>query len=72
LASGCLMYLSFDDFEAGFCQTDEEFVERLRSNPLYDYASRNWGHHAREALTPCQTVMDFLEHEKKLEASGQV
>ncbi|KAI1074797.1 hypothetical protein F5B20DRAFT_426973 [Whalleya microplaca] len=47
----CVAYLSFDVFEAGFSNSDEEFEERLRSNPLYDYAAHNWGHHARIAVT---------------------
>ncbi|KAH8743816.1 hypothetical protein F5883DRAFT_440557, partial [Diaporthe sp. PMI_573] len=41
----CVTYLSFRVFEAGFCKTDKEFKERLRSNPLYNYAACNWGHH---------------------------
>ncbi|KAF7890265.1 hypothetical protein EAF00_008580 [Botryotinia globosa] len=45
IARTCLTYLSFDAFESGFCPTDEEFEARLRSNVLYDYAARNWGHH---------------------------
>ncbi|KAF2174415.1 hypothetical protein K469DRAFT_582303, partial [Zopfia rhizophila CBS 207.26] len=39
-------YLSFHAFKAGFCPTNGEFEERLRLNPLYDYAARNWGDHA--------------------------
>lgn len=39
IATICATYLSFDKFESGFCQTDEQFEERLRSNPLYSYAS---------------------------------
>ena len=37
----CVTYLSFGVFETGFCQTDDKFKERLRSNPLYDYAAHN-------------------------------
>jgi hypothetical protein len=43
----CVTYLLFNTFEKGFCRTDEEFEERLRTYQLYDYAARNWGHHAR-------------------------
>jgi hypothetical protein len=71
LASGCFTYLSFDDFEGGFCQTDDEFERRLGSYQLYDYAAHNWGHHAREALTVCQEVIDFLLCEMKVEAASQ-
>ncbi|GFF54553.1 hypothetical protein IFM46972_10053 [Aspergillus udagawae] len=45
----CITYLSFDTFQNGFCWNDAEFEIRIQSNVLYDYAARNWGHHAREA-----------------------
>ncbi|KAL7783395.1 ankyrin repeat-containing domain protein [Trichoderma afarasin] len=67
----CVTYLSFRVFESGFCPTDDSFNERLRSNHLYDYAARNWGHHARKALTLCQEVMEFLEQQTKVEAASQ-
>ncbi|UKZ77609.1 hypothetical protein TrVFT333_005333 [Trichoderma virens FT-333] len=46
----CVTYLSFNTFSDGVCQTDIGLKERLQSNPLYDYAARNWGHHARGLL----------------------
>ncbi|KAF2190053.1 hypothetical protein K469DRAFT_560631, partial [Zopfia rhizophila CBS 207.26] len=71
IATICVTYLSFHEFESGFCQNDEEFEERLRSNRLYDYASRNWGHHAREASTSNPDVTSFLERKAQVEASSQ-
>jgi ankyrin repeat protein len=71
ITTTCVTYLSFDVFESGFCQTDDEFEQRLRSNPLYGYAARNWGHHACKASTLCQEVLNFLECEAKTEASSQ-
>jgi hypothetical protein len=68
----CVRYLSFQVFETGFCQSDEEFEVRLRSNNLYDYAARNWGYHARAASTEADgLVLDFLESEAKTSASSQ-
>lgn len=68
----CITYLSFDTFETGFCLTDKEFEERLRSNPLYNYAARNWGHHARAASTEVeQLILDFLGNAAKVYASSQ-
>jgi ankyrin repeat protein len=71
----CVTYLSFNVFEGGFCQTDDEFEERLRSNQFFEYAARNWGHHARKASTIGQTlrqpVVDFLETKAKVDASSQ-
>jgi hypothetical protein len=37
----CVTYLSFDEFESGICQNDEEFKQRLQSNKLYNYAAHN-------------------------------
>lgn len=67
----CVTYLSFSIFESGFCQTDNEFEERMHSNQFYDYATRNWGHHACKASSLSQEVMDFLECKAKVEASSQ-
>jgi ankyrin repeat protein len=67
----CVSYLSFDEFESGICQNDKEFRQRLQSNKLYDYASKNWGLHAREASTSCQGVMEFLQKQTQVEASYQ-
>jgi ankyrin repeat protein len=72
IASVCLAYLSFDVFAVGFCPTDEEFEARLRLNILYDYAARNWGHHARAASTEVeQLILDLLESEAKVSSSSQ-
>ncbi|KAF4215380.1 hypothetical protein CNMCM5878_008086 [Aspergillus fumigatiaffinis] len=49
IVTTCITYLSFDTFQNGYCSDDTEFETRLQSNVLYDYAARNWGHHAREA-----------------------
>ncbi|KAJ4146816.1 hypothetical protein LMH87_001375 [Akanthomyces muscarius] len=67
----CVTYLSFSDFESGFCQTDAAFEERLQSNQLYKYAAHNWGHHTREASTGCPSVIQFLNDAPKVEASSQ-
>jgi hypothetical protein len=69
----CITYLSFNIFETGFCPTDEDFERRLRSNPLYDYAARNWGYHAHAASTSTEVkdrVLHFLENESKVSAAG--
>jgi ankyrin repeat protein len=72
IAATCVTYLSFDAFEAGFCPTDEKFEERLRLNVFYDYAARNWGHHARAASTEVeQLILNLLENEAKVSGSSQ-
>ena len=68
----CITYLSFSVFESGFCEISSEFEDRLQQNPLYDYAARNWGHHARAASAEVeQFVKGFLESEVKVSSSCQ-
>ncbi|KAJ4179714.1 hypothetical protein NW767_005343 [Fusarium falciforme] len=71
ITTTCLTYLSFDIFEAGVLYGDKELIECLRSNPLYDYATQHWGHHARKALTLAEKIIGFLESGPKVEAAGQ-
>ncbi|MAD82255.1 MAG: hypothetical protein CL912_04770 [Deltaproteobacteria bacterium] len=67
----CISYLSFDEFEDGICHNNDDFEQRLQLNKLYDYASCNWGHHARESKTSCQGIIDFLRTQGQVEASSQ-
>ena len=67
----CISYLSFNEFERGICQSDEEFEQRLQSHKLYDYAAHNWGHHAWAASTSCPGVLKFLRKRGQVEASSQ-
>jgi ankyrin repeat protein len=72
ITTTCVTYLSFDAFEIGLCPTNHEFEARLRLNPLYDYAARNWGHHARESpMQVGQLILDFLESKAKVAGSSQ-
>ncbi|KAG4432526.1 hypothetical protein IFR05_012001 [Cadophora sp. M221] len=67
----CVTYLSFTVFESGICRTDSSFEERLQLNPLYEYAACYWGHHARQASTLYEGIVDFLQCESKVEAATQ-
>ena len=67
----CVTYLSFNEFESGICQNDEEFEQRLQINKLYAYAAHNWGHHAREACVLIPDIIRFLERKAQSEASSQ-
>ncbi|KFY69225.1 hypothetical protein V496_00421 [Pseudogymnoascus sp. VKM F-4515 (FW-2607)] len=71
IATICVTYLSFNDFENGICENDDDFEERLTSNPLYDYASHHWGHHVRKGFTLIAEVCSFLEKNAQVEASSQ-
>ncbi|SCO06135.1 related to nucleoside phosphorylase [Fusarium fujikuroi] len=72
IATACVTHLSFNLFETGFCKTDHKFEERLRSNPFYNYAAHNWGHHALEDLTSNTVVINFLRSKAKSDYSQQV
>jgi hypothetical protein len=67
----CITYLSFDVFDSGLCSTDEEFEERLGSNPFFRYAAQNWGQHARETRTSYQGLINFLSSEGHIGAASQ-
>jgi GPI inositol-deacylase, winged helix domain len=65
-------YLSFSVFESGICETDDEFEDRLRLNPLYNYAVHYWGYHARAASVEVeQLILQLLESEAKVSSSSQ-
>ncbi|KAF3903201.1 Ankyrin-1 [Dactylellina cionopaga] len=71
LTTVCITYLSFREFDSGFCEEDDKFQARLKLNQLYDYAARNWGNHARDSSTLSPKVTEFLECKAKVEASSQ-
>jgi len=72
ITTACVTYLLFDAFEPGFCTTDEEFQNRRQLNALYDYAARNWGHHARLASEAVEElILDFLSDERKISGCSQ-
>jgi hypothetical protein len=72
IATACVTYLSFLEFESGICECYWLLRNRLESNQLYHYASLNWGHHAREASTLIPQVNSFLEKNAQVKASSQV
>jgi ankyrin repeat protein len=73
IAGVCAIYLSFDAFATGACHTDADFERRLRMHPLYQYAARNWGHHASRAgpAVPTEVVAFLRAGGRKLDAATQ-
>jgi ankyrin repeat protein len=72
ITMACVTYLSFDTFATGSCPTSKEFEARLQLNPLYDYAARYWGRHARAATTEVgQLILGLLESEAKVAGASQ-
>lgn len=72
ITEDCVRYLSFDTFKSGLCESERKLRERLETNALYDYASKNWGYHAFECSTPYQSLISLLKCEKKTNATSQV
>lgn len=72
IAKTCATYLLFSAFQSGTCDTDHEFDVRLESNPLYDYAARNWAYYAGAASTePEELILEFLQNDAAVSASNQ-
>ncbi|KAF7116945.1 hypothetical protein CNMCM5793_005575 [Aspergillus hiratsukae] len=71
IATTCVTYLSFDAFQTGFCLTDAELETRLAQYPLYSYAAKNWGEHARAQPIHEHLLMVFLGDTGKVTASVQ-
>ncbi|KAB8238207.1 uncharacterized protein BDW43DRAFT_321254 [Aspergillus alliaceus] len=70
IASICVTYLSFDAFLSGICLSDAEYEARLEEYPLYSYAARNWGHHARMQPISEDLMIRFLGDTLKVNASA--
>ena len=71
ITASCATYLSFSAFETGYCSTDYLLEERMLLNPLYDYATRYWGQHARQASFLHPKIFEFLQCKSKVEAAAQ-
>lgn len=68
----CVTYLLFSAFKTGSCTTDVEFEERLRLNPLYDYAARNWAYYACAGSKEVEElILDLLRNDAAVSASSQ-
>ncbi|KAF5007419.1 hypothetical protein FDECE_6267 [Fusarium decemcellulare] len=71
ITTTCTTYLLFNVFRSGRCITRKKLEGRLKSNPFYDYAARNWGYHASEAWPGNEGVKRFLDSEAHVTASSQ-
>jgi ankyrin repeat protein len=68
-----LTYLSFEQFTTGPCANWEEYKDRLQKNPVYKYATRYWGYHAKEAYSEVKDLVgSFLECSAALASAAQV
>ncbi|PIG80286.1 hypothetical protein AARAC_011254 [Aspergillus arachidicola] len=73
IAKTCVTYLSYETFERGPATTWEEYRQRLKDNPLYEYVARYWGFYARESYPEVkQLTSSFLRHSSVLASAAQV
>jgi ankyrin repeat protein len=71
IAKTCVTYQLFSTFRSGSCARNE-LKKRLRLNPLYDYAARNWAYYASSESTEVEElILDFLQNDAAVSASGQ-
>ncbi|KFY75204.1 hypothetical protein V499_04810 [Pseudogymnoascus sp. VKM F-103] len=71
IAKTCVTYQLFSTFRGGSC-AHNELKERLRLNPLYDYATRNWAYYASSESTEVEElILDFLQNDAAVCASDQ-
>lgn len=65
----CCEYLS--NISRSGDSRDRSSEDFLQSNPLYNYAGQNWGHHARLVPEIPQTVRDFMTCPTTIEAAAE-
>lgn len=66
----CLGLLSNSSFETGRCPTDAEFEARMQRYPLYEYAVKHWGEHARIGINE-PGILEFLQKRPNVDAASQ-
>ncbi|OHE98018.1 hypothetical protein CORC01_06687 [Colletotrichum orchidophilum] len=71
IVSYCLRQLSRVSSSDGFCESDEDFEERLRHNPFFLYAACHWGYHTQACSEPVPAALRFLDNHASVEMSSQ-
>ena len=73
IASICLTYLCFEDFEGGPCNSDNDLQARLDRYPLLEYAAQYWAQHVRaiNASILDEKIFNFLARKPNVESSTQ-
>ncbi|KAI7913393.1 hypothetical protein M0657_010044 [Pyricularia oryzae] len=73
MASVCITYLSFRCFSEGPCTDDATLNKRMQQYHFLEYASKNWGAHARySSQQSLKSVLNFLRSDTNLTSSMQV
>ena len=69
MATRCVSYLSFAEFEGGQCTTEEMYKNRKADFCFLKYAAFNWAHHLREVqLEIMEQSIAFLQDSMKTSA----
>ena len=73
IASICLTYLCFEDFESGPCNSDNDLQTRLEQYPLLRYAAQYWAQHVRATNDSAldEKILYFLARKPNVESSTQ-
>ena len=73
IASVCLVYLSFDVFRSGPCDTGEDLDIRIGQYPFYKYAALNWAAHSSTVQGEISHLaLPFLQHRALVASASQV
>ncbi|KND91764.1 hypothetical protein TOPH_03890 [Tolypocladium ophioglossoides CBS 100239] len=70
MAKICITCLSISPIPRSIENRPEEEYAWEACPPLYGYAARHWGHHARKATKCLDEVVEFLEQPKKVYLAG--
>ncbi|KAF2628821.1 ankyrin repeat domain-containing protein [Macroventuria anomochaeta] len=72
IASTCLTYLCFSDFQSGSCSSDKDFEARLQEHQFLDYAAKNWGVHARATEAEIADLACEFLHSGSFSCAAQI
>lgn len=75
IATTCLSYLLYEDFESGPCSADDEVYRRVTQYPFVRYAASHWGKHVAEtekSYAVAQLLSRFLQQRTSTAAAYQV
>lgn len=77
LAISCLVYLSQDAFETGWCKDSQTLAKRQASHPFAEYASKYWAKHLSEVDLPTMSTLrprafKLLQSRHKVQSSWQM
>lgn len=67
VSTGCITYLSFDEFATVPCANIQQYNTRSLQFSLFEYSAANWGYHASKAMG---AVTEMLIQMLKMDGNG--